>query len=52
MGQRLDLASRLEALASAAPTLAEAQALQARAAHLRRRSGAGYSWALQPIFRN
>lgn len=54
MGQRLDQARELDALASAASTsLAEAQALHARADQLRRdRRGWLARWTATPLIRN
>ena len=51
MGQRLEQARQLDALANAAATLAEAQALHARADHLRSRHNA-VRWLRAPLFRN
>ena len=54
MEHRDQQARALDALAGAAPTLAEAQALQARADQLRRESRRfGLTgWSGQPLFRN
>ena len=51
MGQKLELARQFDALASAAPTLAEAQALHARADQLRRGKFEG-RWLRTPFIRN
>jgi hypothetical protein len=54
MGRKLRLAQALEARASAAASLAEAQALHAQADHLRRvpRPGLLGLWSSQPLLRN
>jgi hypothetical protein len=54
MGQKLRQAHVLDALASAAPTLAEAQALHARADQLRRDASRPWfsTWTGQPLIRN
>jgi uncharacterized protein (DUF2252 family) len=54
MKRKTDPAQALDALASAAPTLAEAQALHAEADRLRRvrRADPLGLWASQPLFRN
>jgi hypothetical protein len=51
MGQKLDQARYFDALASEATTLAEGQALHARADRLRR-SARGLDWLRQPLLRN
>jgi hypothetical protein len=51
MGQKLDQAQALDALASEAATLAEAQALHERADRLRGRPGEN-RWLRHPLLRN
>ena len=51
MGQKVDQAQQLDALASAATTLAEAQALHARADQIRRRARP-LGWLSLPLIRN
>lgn len=53
MDPRIEQARQLEARASEARTLAEAQALHARADRLRGlRTGGTALWSAQPLFRN
>lgn len=53
MERRDEQARALDALAGAAPTLAEAQALQARADRLRRAGRRfGFALGIAPLFRN